>query len=852
MPTFNGLSKQKRVSLRLRYLIVAAFVVLVLMTGAIATHWHTQHVTNENTHSLTLRVEANHMLGTLRSALWQVDISLNTLLVTPLPEHEKVISSEFKVASDEVKRLLALVKDGHSYLYAAVSNLDADLARFKQKTSYLIEKRKDNDWVYPIIPFINQRLLASNNEFENAANIVLQSIADEDGRVYASERYGQFDTLRDLWRYKILNFRMLLIRFAGFGNTVASAQDVNIENAHEVIENKLAELYGVMKKGGLDFDSELALETMQQASRTWYANWQKVKEFRKKKVWRNDTYFMETEIRPIQKKIFIILSRIDKELLAMSGRNVESIRQTTNIVSKEIWGIFALSLAFLIGIYLMIDRSLLRPISKISNALFAEGEQAEYQISKHIGNQDSKEIHQLVSAFTTMRKQIHQRQEELQVQALHDALTGLPNRTLFNDRLEQAMKDMRRTQQKMAVMILDLDRFKDINDVLGHPMGDQLLQHVAQRLEDVVRESDTVARLGGDEFAIVAPFTDENSASQFAAKIVSAINDVFTIESQNLYVGVSIGIAVYPEHGDDADTLVRHADVAMYVAKRERQGLSFYKESLDKDNAEHLALVEALHNELENTVYLNLCYQPQIDLFTRELTGVEALLRWKHPVYGVISPERVVQIAEHSNQIDKLTDWVIRTALKEYRECKECNDIIDVDKLTFAINLSAKNVQDAELPARIASLLTKHGLPASSLKLEITESAVMSHPVHARKVMDELSAMNVKMSIDDYGTGFSSLGYLKMLPVDELKIDKTFVMNMLDDENDAIIVHSTIELAHNLGLKVVAEGVEDHAVMMELRALKCDTAQGYFISRPMSKQALSAWLKEYQQQVVNS
>ena len=829
-------------SLRLRYLIVATGVALVLMIGAIVTHWHTQQVSQENTSALKLRVHVNKALSVVRGALWEIDISLNALLVSPLPEYEKAIKVNIDLANNEVSKLVNYTDKSNPLITKVVNNLSEDLVVFREKINFLLNKRKDNNWVYPIIPFINDKLLVSNNEFENAANIVLHVISENDGRSYASERFGQFDELRDLWRYKILNFRMLLIRFAGLGHTASSPQEINIENSHEIIDEKLVYLYQLMKRGELDFDSELALETMQHASDKWYENWGKIKEFRAKKIWRNDMNYMETDIRPVQDNLFKNLLELDNKLLSMSSDNVESLQETTDIVSQELWVFFAFSLIFLIGIYVMIDRSLLRPISRISRALFAEGEQTDYKI----GRQNSKEIHQLVSAFTTMRKQIHQRQQELQVQALHDALTGLPNRILFTDRLEQAIKDMHRTQQKMAVMILDLDRFKDINDVLGHPVGDQLLQHVAQRLEDIVRDSDTVARLGGDEFAIVAPFTNVESAATFAVKIVNAINDVFTIEEQNLYVGVSVGIAVYPEHGRDASTLVRHSDVAMYVAKREQQGFSVYKESHDEGNADHLILVESLYNELENTEFLNLNYQPQIDVLTREVVGVEALLRWKHPELGVISPEKIVQIAEYSNQIDKLTDWVIRTAFKE------CSGDMDAQKLKFSINLSAKNLQEDELPLRIAGLLQKHNIQPSSLTLEITESAVMSHPIKAREIMNKLAAMNIKMSVDDYGTGFSSLGYLKMLPVDELKIDKTFVFNMLEDENDAIIVRSTIELAHNLGLQVVAEGVEDHETMMALRKLNCDVAQGYFISRPMPNKDLCAWLKNYIKKAVNS
>jgi len=842
MSVDNKSPKRNRISLRRRYLMASAFVCILVILAAIMSNWHTRQVSIDNTSALQTQVYVNKMLSVVRGALWQIDISMNTMLVSPLPEHEKKITKNINLVRNEVAALAERTDIINLELREGIEKLSGNINLFVEKIEYLLGKRKDSAWVYPILPYVNDKLLISNGEFENASEIILHSISEEDGRPYASVRFGQFDQLRDAWRYKILNFRMFLIRFAGLGQTRSSPQEINIERIHEVIEDKLSELAALQEKGELDFDSELALETMQKASAKWYKNWQHVKTFRANKVWRNDTDYMETEIRPLQKQIFTTLTRLDNELLSMSSDNVRAVQDTANVVSQELWLFSALALVFVIGIYLMIDRSILRPISRISDALSAEGQQTDYELER----QGSKEIHQLATSFLTMRKQIHHRQEELQTQALHDALTGLPNRTLFTDRLEQALKDMHRTKQHMSVLLLDLDRFKDINDVLGHPIGDRLLQEVSKRLSDVARESDTVARFGGDEFAIVLPSTNEKEAAQFAARIVNSINEVFTIESNNLYVGVSIGIAVYPEHGDDVDTLVRHSDVAMYVAKRGRHDFSIYKESYDKGYAEDLVLVEALHSELDNTEFLNLYYQPQIDLFSRELVGIEALLRWKHPVLGVISPENIVQIAENSGQIDRLTDWIIRTAVKEFHE------IIDIGQLRFSINLSAKNLQDEEMPSRIEDLLKSYAISASSLTLEITESAMMSDPACARETMNKLSAMGIELSVDDYGTGFSSLGYLKLLPVNELKIDKSFVINMLEDENDAIIVHSTIELAHNLGLKVVAEGVENIETLQKLRGLKCDIAQGYFISQPMSKLVFNQWLEAYNPKVVNS
>ena len=829
-------------SLRRRYLIVAGIVALLLIAGAILANWHTSKVSEDNTSALKLRVQVSRVLSDIRNDIWHADAALNALLLSPLPEHEETITNSLSHAQQDVESLLKIFDISNAGLADDVVALHTILDTLQDKTQYLMEKHRDPDWVYPVYPYINEKMLSSNNEFQSAVNNALHEVAEDDGKAYASELYGRFDSVRDMWHYKILNFRAMLIRYAGLDEAKSYPQETNLENAHELIEVGLSELQALKDQGELGFESETSLIIMQRASETWYKNWRLVKEFRKSTAWRADLTYMESDIRPVQEEIFVTLINIENDLLSWSSKNVNAVQDAARVIGTELWMLAGLALIFVVALYLLFDRSILRPIAKISDALSSEGDLVEYDL----GLQDSKEIHQLVSAFQKMRKQVHQRQTELQTQALHDALTGLPNRILLNDRLEQAMKEMHRTNEHMALLLLDLDRFKDINDALGHPIGDKLLQHVGKRLTEVVRDSDTVARLGGDEFAIVAPSTDIEKAMLFAEKIVNAVNDVFTVDSQHLYVGVSVGVAVYPEHGTDVSTLIRHSDIAMYDAKRKRQGLSLYQASQDQGSADKLALVGALHNELVDTQYLNLHYQPQIDLFTREVIAVEALLRWEHPNLGVIPPEHIVQMAEHTGQIDELTDWVIRTALRD------CNESMLSNKLQFSINLSARNMQNPGLPARIEALLDKYKLPHSSLTLEITESAMMSDPVNAREIMNELDGMGINLSVDDYGTGFSSLGYLKLLPVKELKIDKSFVINMLEDENDAIIVHSTIELAHNLGLKVVAEGVESQESMLQLRNLKCDTAQGYFISRPLPKEQLCVWLENYNTRVVSS
>jgi diguanylate cyclase (GGDEF)-like protein len=398
----------------------------------------------------------------------------------------------------------------------------------------------------------------------------------------------------------------------------------------------------------------------------------------------------------------------------------------------------------------------------------------------------------------------------------------------------------------MALMLLDLDHFKEINDTLGHPVGDQVLKKIGLRLSDYLRESDTVARLGGDEFAIIATDIDEDDARTFVEKIILAIKQVVHVEKQNLYVGASIGVALYPDHGQDVATLVRHVDIAMYHAKHNNLDYTFYDSSMNGHSVDNLSLLGELHTELlQQTGQLQLNYQPQIDLFTREVLGVEALLRWVHPTRGLIPPDEVVRMAEQSGLIGELTYWVMESAIAD---CASWHQ--DLMKLSVAVNLSAWNLQDPDLPEVIKKLLKRYSLSSEYLTIEITESTVMSDPVRARQVLNKLNQMGLELLIDDFGTGFSSLAYLKLLPVKGLKIDKSFVLEMAEDENDAIIVKSTIDLAHNLGLVVVAEGVETMEASLWLRQHKCDSSQGFYFARPMTEQAFRDWLQSYQTMAV--
>lgn len=426
----------------------------------------------------------------------------------------------------------------------------------------------------------------------------------------------------------------------------------------------------------------------------------------------------------------------------------------------------------------------------------------------------------------------------LRYQALHDALTDLPNRTLLMDRLQQALRIAQRDGTPMALILMDLDRFKEVNDTLGHHVGDKLLQQVGERLRLILRDSDTVARLGGDEFSVLLPTADVGQATFTARRIISTVEKPLTVGGQSLGVSASLGIALYPEHGDSPIALMQHADVAMYVAKRGRRGYTVYDPETDQHSLRQLAIVNELRNAIENDE-LSVYYQPKIDLKNRRLDGVEALVRWPHPKHGLLCPDEFVPLAEQTGLIKPLTLWVLRRALSECANYFPKNHDMRV-----SVNLSMRNLIDAQFPDEIAEVLGGFDIVPGGVKLEITETGLMEDPAKAIRAMDRLNAMGLHLSIDDFGTGYSSLSYLKQLPVNELKIDKSFGLSLANDGNSALIVRSTIDLAHKLGLHVVAEGVETLEAYRLLEVLGCDAVQGYFVGKPMPAMEISAWVKQ--------
>lgn len=463
---------------------------------------------------------------------------------------------------------------------------------------------------------------------------------------------------------------------------------------------------------------------------------------------------------------------------------------------------------------------------KIAHGHFAE----QLHVGSHIA-----ELHDLADDLNIMRTELVKQADSLQHQALHDGLTGLPNRTLLRDRLQQAMYVADRTRQTLALMLMDLDHFKEVNDTLGHAAGDIILQQVAMRLRHATRESDTVARLGGDEFALILLTESEDDVIKATRSLVETIREPIMVEGKSLRIGESIGIALYQKHGTDFDILLRKADVAMYESKRARSSFTMYETALDRNSLSQLVLSGELEKALKQREFM-LHFQPKIDVKTGEVRSVEALTRWQHPQRGLISPEEFIPLAEKTGFIGALTEWILNESLRQANVWKDMGIHVNI-----AVNLSAHCLQDLRFTDNVLAALKTHHASPSNLTLELTESAIMSDPIRANEIFARLQAIGVRLSIDDFGTGYSSLTHLKKLPLDEIKIDKSFVMDMLQDDANAAIVQTMISLAHNLDIMVVAEGVEQEEAFDLLKQMGCDILQGYYISKPLMAEQFELW-----------
>jgi len=529
----------------------------------------------------------------------------------------------------------------------------------------------------------------------------------------------------------------------------------------------------------------------------------------------------------------------DKEKISSLRIGVdESAVIIDNILIKEkVAYVLAIYLLFIVFFIAAMTRIIHKPLYQLRDR---SREIANGNIEVPLGiTSRLTEIQYLANDLDEMRLSLVGLAERMQYKAAHDDLTNLPNRYLFNDRLEQAIVISARDKKQFAILLLDLDRFKEINDTLGHGVGDDVLRIVALRMHDSLRESDTVARIGGDEFSFILTGVGQILAEKMARKIVDVLKPKFEAGNHLLKVGASIGISIYPDDGLDADLLMRRADVAMYNAKHNNLSLASYYEEMDSDHYEKLMLANDLKNSIIDGHFEPL-FQPKVDLITGKPCGCEMLLRWQHPQLGLIYPNKFIPLAERENLIGELTRWVVNKYLNKFCKLMKINSNFHV-----AINISPVDLLDDALLNSINEIIDESHFPEGNLYIEVTENAIMKNPIRSAEILGMFHSGGIMVSIDDFGTGYSSLAYLQKFPISELKIDKSFISDLTKGSANHSIVKATIAMAHDLGITVVAEGVEDKSVLNLLKSLGCDRVQGFLYCRPVEFDQLEEWLKSY-------
>nr|WP_315485329.1 EAL domain-containing protein [uncultured Undibacterium sp.] len=554
----------------------------------------------------------------------------------------------------------------------------------------------------------------------------------------------------------------------------------------------------------------------------------------------SETSGASTKVLKLAKEAY--LARIDHLKIDDGTEAITVLQQSLDVALAPLFnlrwiltalGFFAL-MATLIAGY-KIARNISKPL--VDLGLVAQDIEAGHYSQAMVVARDD-EVGQLATAFQNMSKGIASREEKISELAYRDRLTGLANRTSFNITVNDAISHPSGEATTFSILLIDIDRFKDVNDILGHHIGDLLLQEISNRLQATLDQNSTlIARLGGDEFGIFVPTIDQDETIKLSQLILAALDQAISLEGHQLIASGSIGVVQFPTDGTDFNALLRHAELAMYTAKRSNSGFALYDPSLESKTQQNLSLMAELKHAIEHHE-LQLYYQPKVDLRSNTISEVEALIRWIHPKRGVIPPDHFIPFAESTGFIATITEWVIERALEQRAAWQTMGF-----PLAISVNISARDLLNAKLPAKFAQFMQAHNASSDWLTLEITESAIMTDPEGAMNVLNQLHQSGLHMSIDDFGTGYSSLAYLKKLPVNELKIDKSFITDMENNHDDATIVRSTIDLGHNMGLRVIAEGVENQATWDALMAMGCDSIQGYFVSRPLAPEKLMQWLQ---------
>jgi len=818
-------------SFRTRYLYVATFLSILFVTAAVIGWNYVEHSTTGQITYVQVRALAKDAVSDTAAQFRTLENSLQRFIILPNEANQLAVERALELQQVALTRLQATdwVKQ-HPEIKSLVEMLRADADDLTLESRTLKQVRLSvRDWL-PAARIMQDRMLPQKIRFSGALDTTINEAANLHEEDRQRRIYDYLVQLRDASTRMISEFRLYVSnRFGIFfadSETGMQARATNINMYLNQVDNLLNTLVLVDGQYGLDLQQAESLAEMRDSFDRWTAAYSEVTAIFESDEWRYDLVLLNSAIDPLFSRVQERLSILELELDIGSARDITDLTDMARYLSRFVIflaaaGILAIALGFV-----SFQRTLLRPILDTTRMLKAE---ARGEPGEVLPLPTSEETRNLAEAFSEMRQQVASRQKKLDYMAHHDALTELPNRTLFRDRLEHAIVQSQRQGTRVGLLFLDLDRFKQINDSLGHDVGDRLLQSVAERLQSSLRKGDTIARLGGDEFAVVAEGAEAvDQIACLAEKVVKEFALPFTVCSRGLHVGTSVGIALYPDDAADAETLIRNADTAMYQAKgRGGNACEFFSPEMALKMRSQLDLEMHMRKAFEQGEF-ELHYQPIADLHSGSIYACEALLRWSHPERGPVSPAEFVPVLDKTGLIVPVSHWVLEEAITHARVCREAG----LDALAVTVNLSARMLHGDDFVDTIKRVLRDTGMQGSDLIVEITEDTLTRDFAAADKALRALKTMGVQIALDDFGTGQSSLNHLRLAPIDIVKIDREFVRDIPGDRHDCDLVTAIIAMAKSLKIRVVAEGVETDTQLAFLRRHHCDSVQGYLISRP--------------------
>lgn len=826
-------------SLRSRYVTLTLVLAIVVISIVLAFYKDIISTKQSVAEHLSV-IQADHdTLNTIKIDLIAIYRNIDLFLLDPSQgNHAETANKLISSSLDKVNDFSSRHPFNGKGLRKKSAPLATKLSQLRDSFAALTALRMDIGRQYPGMAISAFEMTAPQHNISNNLQLLIEEIESGSLEPKAKELYPLLLKSKTLWALQISQVRIYMAnRLASFSTVLLISQATSLNHLHQkFLDNikKLTHLYSSEDS----FDGKTVLQSLIKDTADWFTLFGQLRAVSESGKWRGDSYTMKTVIIPLTDEISSAITHLEKWLTLREDTITEQLRKNSDTLSTLLFSIIGLFMLFTLGLIFSLDMMVFRPIASVTEALRSK---AYNQESPALEVSDSREIRYLVEAFQQMDVEVNQRQNALEHQALHDYLTGLPNRFMLNQHIENQLITAARSKQSFTLFLMDLDNFKDINDSLGHAAGDTLLHKVARELTEAVQESATVARLGGDEFAILLPDTTKDDSQKLAHTLLHTLQQPFSLEGKMIGVGLSIGIVSYPSDGTDIKSLLQHADIAMYHAKRHKTGFSFYNSNKDFFEENRLSLISDLKSAI-NSDTLDIHFQPQIDVKTKQVCGAEALLRWRHPKYGEIPPDKTIELAEYAGIIHQLSLWVLDTAIEQCAAWQNSGH-----SLSVSVNLSVQDLANPDLTRQIDQLLEQHSLSPHDLTLEITESGMMENPKRSINVLKALSKMGINLAIDDFGTGFSSLSYLKKLPVNTIKIDQSFVLDMDHNESDEIIVQSTIQLGHNLGLKVIAEGIEHQDLLDIASHYDCDEVQGFLFGQPQQAAEFLEFLAQTRQ-----